>query len=124
MILSLAHKWGFKEVKDLAVRELQAKTMDTIDRIILYQQYDVDANYLVPLYATLCAQDEPPSFEDSCKLGVATTITIFHARESLRANPADGGKSPLPADRRTNLLETVRSLMQTINTSSSAGARG
>lgn len=35
--------------------------------------------------------------EESRKLGMPTTINVFHAREQLRA-PDGGGKSPLPAN--------------------------
>jgi hypothetical protein len=82
----------------LAVRELEKTNFSVIDRIALYQKYLVDITFLVPLYATLCARDEPLDEVESETLGMKATVLVFQARERLRAKPSDGGKSPLPPD--------------------------
>jgi hypothetical protein len=97
-ILDLAHRWQFDEAKNLAVRELEKIYISPIDRICLYQKYQVDEILLVPLYAMLCAREEPLNIDESEKLGMKTVVGVYHARERLRANPNDGGKSPLPPD--------------------------
>lgn len=95
-ILRIASSWGFPEVKALAVRELEAKPMSLVDRIVLYQTYNVDPEVLIPLYAKLCSRDVPLDKAESQKLGVETVVLIFHARERLRSSSHDGVRSPLP----------------------------
>ncbi|KAK0454520.1 hypothetical protein EV421DRAFT_421036 [Armillaria borealis] len=95
-ILRIASVWGFPEVKALAVRELEGKPMSLVDRIVLYQAYNVDPEILIPLYAKLCSRDEPLNKVESQKLGVETVVLVFHARERLRSSSRDGIKSPLP----------------------------
>ncbi|KAG5722317.1 hypothetical protein E4T56_gene9367, partial [Termitomyces sp. T112] len=48
VILQLAHKWQFAEVKNLVVRELEKLDMSDVDRIATYQDHEVDKNYLIP----------------------------------------------------------------------------
>lgn len=74
------------------------KTIDLVDRIVLYKAYDVGAEFINPLYAALCARDEPLNQAESQKLGVETTVLIFQARERLRSREQDNVKSPLPED--------------------------
>ncbi|KAF9460724.1 hypothetical protein BDZ94DRAFT_1169173 [Collybia nuda] len=95
-VLALAHNWEFNEVKNLAVRELQKQDLGVVERIALYQTYKVDAQFLVPLYAILCSRDEPPNDEEADALGSKTAIRVYRARERLRAQSPDGGRSPLP----------------------------
>ncbi len=96
-ILNLADKWDFYEVKELAVRELQKKKeLDIVTKMALYQKYKVDKRHLVPLYASLCRRDIPLSLGEATILGMEATILVNTARERLRANPSDGGRSPLP----------------------------
>lgn len=45
----------------------------------------------------LCSQDEPPDEADSGALGIKTAVLVYRARERLRAQPSDGGRSPLPS---------------------------
>ena len=97
-ILNLADKWDFPQVKELAVRELHKKPdLDLIQKLALYQKYKVDPRHLVPLYAELCARDIPLNLEESEMLGFQACVAINTARERLRANPSDEGRSPLPA---------------------------
>lgn len=97
-ILNLADKWDFNEVKELAVRELQKKKeLDIVTKMALYQKYKVDKRHLVPLYASLCKRDIPLSLGEAHILGMEATILVNTARERLRANPSDGGRSPLPS---------------------------
>ncbi|KAK0212412.1 hypothetical protein DFS33DRAFT_24506 [Desarmillaria ectypa] len=95
-ILHTACEWSFPEVKALAIRELDRKSMSLVDRIVLYHKYRVDPTVLAPLYAKLCSRDEPVSTEESLRLGVETVVRIFHARERLRSSSLDGRRSPLP----------------------------
>ncbi|KAG6837822.1 hypothetical protein H0H93_016190 [Arthromyces matolae] len=97
-VLELAQKWEFLEVHNLAIREIERNTgISLIDRIVLYQRFNVDQDLLLPLYASLCSRPESLSEEESEALGIKTTVLIFRARERLRARPSDGGMSPLPS---------------------------
>lgn len=118
MIVELAHRWKFPEVKELALRELQKIDIPIIDRIILYQRYKVGDDLLVPLYTALCSRDEPPSHADLVRLGVETTALILLARERVRARPSDGGRSPLPPDiEPTSIFTTIRELSKSLTSS-------
>ncbi|KAJ7593792.1 hypothetical protein C8J56DRAFT_421299 [Mycena floridula] len=126
-ILSLAQRWQFHEVKTLAIRELQAKRMDLIDRIILYHKYHVDDAFIIPLYAELVSQEHTLSAQDSAKLGMQRAVPVFQARERIRANPSYGGKSPLPSDRQRDILGVARAIMKELpvtNGASSGGSAG
>lgn len=122
IILSLAHRWQFPGVKDLAIRELHKIDLSVVDRIVLYQRYDIGKEFLVPLYMSLCSQDDPLSIEDSVKLGVHAATMIFHAREKLRSKPVDGGRSPMPKDRTSkDVGAAVRQLLEKLPEWSSNG---
>ncbi|KAJ3507331.1 hypothetical protein NMY22_g16962 [Coprinellus aureogranulatus] len=96
IILSLSHRWGFAEVKALAVRELEKKEFCSIDRIVFYQANDVDRNLLIPHFAKICARENPLTLDEGMKLGMETTLVIASAREYIRAIPArDGGRTPI-----------------------------
>jgi len=97
-ILHLAHKLDFKQVKELAIRELHMKKeLPLAEKMALYQNHQVDARHLVPLFAELCSRDTPLTLEESKILGPDSTFLVYSARESLRAQPSDGGRSPLPS---------------------------
>ncbi|KAG2023355.1 hypothetical protein CC2G_001017 [Coprinopsis cinerea AmutBmut pab1-1] len=111
-ILGLAHKWGFPQVKALAVRELEKKDFDDIDRIVVYHNNDVDRNLLIPRYAALCARETPLTLPEGMKLGMETTLAIASAREYVRAiKLADGSRSPIsPTVEGEELASMIRDL--------------
>ncbi|KAF8993836.1 hypothetical protein BDQ17DRAFT_114200 [Cyathus striatus] len=103
VILNLAHKWRFSEVKALAIRELEKIEIDLVPRIALYNKNEVDARYILPLYTKLCARDKIPTEEEAEMLDRKTLTFVFRARERLRAPDVGAGGdgsddliSPLP----------------------------
>ncbi|KAJ3811359.1 hypothetical protein EV368DRAFT_81818 [Lentinula lateritia] len=94
-ILKLSNLWDFPNVKELAIKELQKLDIPLVDRIVLYQDHDVDSALRVPLYAELASREATLDHDESTRLGFRTTIVIFQARERLRSL-ATGGRSPLP----------------------------
>jgi hypothetical protein len=104
LILNLAHKWRFPEIKALAIRELEKIDLELVPRIALYNKNDVDARYILPLYTELCAREKVPTDEEAEMLDKKTLTFVFRARERLRAPAANanGGDSsddlisPLP----------------------------
>ncbi|TFK26268.1 hypothetical protein FA15DRAFT_297983 [Coprinopsis marcescibilis] len=94
-ILRLAHEWDFPNVKRFALREIRRREdeIELVKRIVLYQDYKAPAEYLVPLYAELCARPTSPTEGEAQLLGFERTLKIFRAREQVRS---DGSISPLP----------------------------
>ncbi|CAA7260421.1 unnamed protein product [Cyclocybe aegerita] len=95
-ILNLADKWGFREVKELAVHELHKKDWSPVRKIALFQKYNVDPRHLVMLYAELCARPTPLTFKESEILGLDATLVVMTMREKLRAKLSEKVQSPLP----------------------------
>jgi hypothetical protein len=98
VILDLAHRWAFPEVKGLAVRQLEKLELPDVDRISIYHKYEIDRSLLIPRYAALCERETPLTLREGLQLGMETTLMIAHARELSRANPLpSGARSPRPA---------------------------
>ncbi|PFH46570.1 hypothetical protein AMATHDRAFT_199284, partial [Amanita thiersii Skay4041] len=98
IILKLAHRWKFPEVKELAVRELELLAEPDIDRICTYHECDVDRNLLIPRYAALCEREDPLTVPEGFRLGMETVLMIARARESARGNLTPSGiRSPTAA---------------------------
>ncbi|KAG7449819.1 uncharacterized protein BT62DRAFT_886109, partial [Guyanagaster necrorhizus] len=94
IILKLADRWSFPEVKNLAIRELEKHLMDDIERIVVYQKYNVDKRLLIPRYAALCARTETLSLSEGMRLGMETALNIARARECARSPSVGGLRSP------------------------------
>lgn len=112
MILRLAHKWSFHEVKALAVRELERLDSPDIDRIVAYHDCEVDRNLLIPRYAALCHREQPLELEEGQRLGLETTLMIARAREFARGclTPS-GARSPTAASlARDEMITLIREL--------------
>jgi len=105
-ILKLANLWGFYNVKQLATDELQKLDIPLVDRIVLYQDHDVESALRLPLYVELASRDATLDHEESSRLGFRTAIVIFQARERLRSL-STGGRSPLPDDVDAQAAEEV-----------------
>ncbi|KAF8622961.1 hypothetical protein AX15_006633 [Amanita polypyramis BW_CC] len=103
-ILELSHKWEFTQAKQLAIRELEKLTMPTAERIALYQKFNVDCEFLVPLYAELCSRPDILSLEESKMIGMPAAIIIFQLREEFRMRPPSSPPSNPPANEMTREL--------------------
>jgi hypothetical protein len=101
-ILKLAHKWQFPEVKNLAVREIEKKTLDDVQKIVLYHEYGIDHLLLVPAYTSLCTRHEPITVGEGILLGLRTAIALVTARERIKMFSSGRGprtiKSELTAE--------------------------
>ena len=76
-ILALAERWTFPEVKALCVRELEKHTILDVDRIVLYHQYHVDQNLLVPCYAALISREYPLTLDEVASFGRQLLIIAY-----------------------------------------------
>lgn len=90
-ILKLAHTWNFIEVKELAIRGLESLQIPALQKVVLYQTYDVDRNRLQTAYTALTVRDEPLTIEEGRELGLETSLQLARAREVARA-PVFGGR--------------------------------
>ena len=94
-ILDLAQKWGFKDVQQLCIRELEKLDLSPVDRIHIYQKHGLDDELLLDSYETLTTRDEPIGMEEGIKLGLRTSLQIAQAREMSRGPDTGGGlRSP------------------------------
>ncbi|KAF5355102.1 hypothetical protein D9756_005770 [Leucocoprinus leucothites] len=102
IILRLAAKWGFNEVKELAVRHLEGIVdIDPVSRVALYQEHGVAEKYLFPLYVKLAERKEFIGLDEARALGMETFVLVQQARERLRAQVSK--ESPFLSPIRTDL---------------------
>jgi len=94
-ILELAQKWGFKQVEQLCIRELERLTLSPVDRIHIYQRHQLDETLLLDSLESLTTRDDPIGVEEGVKLGLRTSLQIAAAREISRGPDTGGGlRSP------------------------------
>lgn len=94
-ILELAQKWGFKDVEQLCIRELEKLNLSAVDRIHIYQKHGLDDALLLDSYEILTTRDEPIGVNEGVKLGLRTSLQIAQAREISRGPDTGGGlRSP------------------------------
>lgn len=84
-ILTLAQQWGFVQVERLCVRELEKLSIPPVEKIQLYQDFNIDANLLHGSYVALTIRPEPLDVDEGNKLGLSTSLNIARARELARA---------------------------------------
>lgn len=84
IILGLANRWGFHQVKQLVVRELERKDMDHITRIALYRENEIDEAFLVPAYVALCERPATISKHEGERLGMEVVVPLVAARERVQ----------------------------------------
>ena len=98
-ILNLAFDWRFAEVKNVCIRELERIAIDPVDKIELYQRYELDRRLLIPSLQQLCMRPEPLSLREGRQIGLETSLLIANAREWARGErTSDGLRSPIAAD--------------------------
>lgn len=126
IVLDLAVRWEFKEIKNLAVRELEKKEIPDSKRIKLYHQNNVDKTILIPRYAALCEREAHLTLEEAQDIGMETVVMIAAGRQEVRAaRLASGGRSPLsPTISGQELHEVVREVFHISLEASSADPTG
>jgi len=113
VVLSLAQRWGFPEVKNLAIRELEQKEMVDVKRIKLYHEHNVDRNYLIPWYSALIVREQPLNLPEAIDLGMETAMQIAAGREQARSRLLKGARTPVsPTIQGAELYQVVREIFQ------------
>lgn len=110
-ILKLADKWKFTEVKALAVRGIDDIPMiSALEKIVLYQTYNVDQSHLRSAYTALTVREEPITIDEGRQIGLETALQIARARELARAPVFSGkkvGNPPSPVNLRGVELQAL-----------------
>jgi len=94
LILDLSQKWGFKDVEMLCIRELEELDLPPVDRIQIYQRFNLDDTLLLDCYESLTTRDEPIAVDEGIKLGLKTSLHIARAREMSRGPDTGGPRTP------------------------------
>lgn len=81
-VLSLASRWEFMSLHQLAIERLSSIT-SAVDKLIIGRQYDLP-QWLLSAYTELCERREPLTLEEGRKLGVDDVVIISHVRHSIR----------------------------------------
>lgn len=90
----MAQKWGFKQVEQLCIRELESLALSPVDRIQIYQRHKLDETLLIDSLEQLTTREDPIGVEEGLKLGLKTSIQIACAREKSRGPDTGGLRSP------------------------------
>ncbi|KZP11850.1 hypothetical protein FIBSPDRAFT_870850 [Athelia psychrophila] len=78
-ILHFAAKWGFANIKLLAIDNLTGNAIP-IDKIVLGRRYGI-TEWLAGAYEAVCTRADPLTMEEGMKLGVEDTVRISAARQ-------------------------------------------
>lgn len=114
VILGLAIKWSFNEVKELCIRELSKDSVPIATRLAIFEAHNLDPRIVRPLYAILCASELPLTLTEMERLGIRSSYIIMSARERLRS-AGEEGRSPLPDERRTQVGPTLRAIFDAVS---------
>ncbi len=108
-ILTLAQKWGFREVASLCVRELEKLPIQPVDKICIYQRFKLDRTLLLDSFAKLTTRPEPLTLDEGGRLGLETSLQIAQARE-LSRGPRSGTRSSIQLQ--DSEVDIVRSILK------------
>ncbi|KAI9465151.1 hypothetical protein BJY52DRAFT_1245376 [Lactarius psammicola] len=92
-ILTLAQQWSFIQVEELCVKELEKLTIPPVEKIQIYQDFNLNPDLLYDSYVALTIRTEPLDLEEGNKLELSTSLKITRARELARSPQADGATS-------------------------------
>ncbi|KAF9228491.1 hypothetical protein BS17DRAFT_805941 [Gyrodon lividus] len=108
VILRLASRWEFPEVRQLAIRQLEDLPLLPVEKIVTYREHNVDTHLLLPSYMALCKSTTPLSLSDARLLTMETVIKLIEARErALLHAAASGHESPTSADAPDEVMHSI-----------------
>ncbi|KAG2138414.1 uncharacterized protein EDB93DRAFT_723008 [Suillus bovinus] len=124
VILELSTRWQFPEMKKLAIDQLQNLKMDPVEKIAIYNKYEIDRSLLLPEYKHLCTREGQMSIEEGEKVGLLTVLAIHQARErAMQSATANECRSPTPADVNDEELEQILRNIFNLNPDSTTRSR-
>jgi len=80
-------------------------------RIRLYQTYDVEPGYVIPLYVKFCLREDGPTDEETEVMGVKATLAIHKARERLRTHATPPNKGNAISIAESDAVEEITSIL-------------
>ena len=86
-ILDLSTRWGFTNIRDMAIRCLKprAPTLAPHQRLILGRKYSID-EWILPALQELCEGPEPPTRDEARLIGLEDFILVGSVREKVRTH--------------------------------------
>ncbi|KZP20410.1 hypothetical protein FIBSPDRAFT_1022589 [Athelia psychrophila] len=137
-ILHLAAKWGFENIKLLAIDSLTANATP-IDKIVLGRRYGI-TEWLAGAYEAVCTRADPLTVEEGMKLGVEDVVRISAARQLYGTGKArhdakylagdlgeifrleqPSGRGPAPTDGEEDAIKVLEAQVAEAQTASLAG---
>jgi len=83
IILDLATRWEFQDVRELAITQLDGMKFDAVDKLEVMKKYKVDSQWGYSAITELCSRTHPLTVEEGRKLGIELSINICRIRERL-----------------------------------------
>jgi hypothetical protein len=83
IVLDLATRWEFKDVRELAITQLDGMKFDAIDKLAVMKKYDIGNQWGYSAIIELCSRTHPLTVEEGGKLGIELSINICRIREKL-----------------------------------------
>lgn len=99
-LLSIATRYVFDQIRDLAILEISKQMLDPVKKIMLANKYNIP-QWLTPAFLDLCKRPEPISDSEAETLGLRTVVRLARARELTRDKGyvAAGQRSYSPHDK-------------------------
>ncbi|KAG2096702.1 uncharacterized protein F5147DRAFT_716086 [Suillus discolor] len=124
VILELSTRWQFLEMRELAIDQLQNLKIDPVEKIAIYNKYEIDRSLLLPEYKHLCTRQGQMSIEEGEKVGLFTVLAIHQARErAMNSAVAKECRSPTLADVDDEKLEEILKDIFNLNQNSTTASR-
>jgi hypothetical protein len=74
IILDLATRWEFKDVRELAITQLDGMKFDAVDKLEVMKKYNIDSQWGYSAIVELCSRTNPLTIEEGGKLGIELSI--------------------------------------------------
>ncbi|KAG2142960.1 hypothetical protein DEU56DRAFT_733487 [Suillus clintonianus] len=124
VILDLSTRWQFLEMRELAIEQLQNLEIDPVEKIAIFNKYEIDKSLLLPEYMHLCTREGQMSIEEGEKVGLLTVLGIHQARErAMKSARPREGHSLTPADASDEDLEQILKDIFNLDANATAGSR-
>jgi len=124
VILKLATRWEFPNVRKLAISKLEALRLPPVEKIALYKEHGIDHKLLIPSYIDLCRSPTLPSPADGDLLSMETIINLLNARERERESPTTSDEALGSMIEETFGLQPTIIVQEPIRRGNNASANG
>ncbi|PCH41086.1 hypothetical protein WOLCODRAFT_99816 [Wolfiporia cocos MD-104 SS10] len=88
------NRWGVTTLPSATADKLKAPPMNPVTRIVLWAQFGLDRNALVPAYSALIARPQSLTAEEAYKIGTNDVAKLTEARNMLHAIEQEPTRRP------------------------------